>query len=118
MTGLSCLTFAEGERRPCVARITLILEQLVCVQVLHAAVQFLSDVFGGIRFCKSDWGAYCDPNVAGAGPMFVGLAQVVEAFEAHGDCRDAQTRDEKADASAERADCAVGGEDTFREDQY
>ena len=49
--------------------------------------------------------------------MFVGLAQIVEAFEAHGDYRDAQAGDEESYSGAERADCAVGGEHTFGENQ-
>ena len=77
----------------------------------------MGDVFGGFRFCEGDGGAYCYADVAGAGPMFVGFAQIVEAFEAHGDYRDAQAGDEEAYSCAERADGAIGREHTLGENQ-
>ncbi len=49
--------------------------------------------------------------------MFVGFAQIVEAFEAHRDHRDAQAGDEESDSGAERADCAVRSEHAFGENQ-
>ena len=49
--------------------------------------------------------------------MFVGFAQIVEAFEAHGDYGNTQAGDEEAYSCAERADGAIGREHTLGENQ-